>query len=130
MNHKIYKVANLFYKLCLAGIKEDLINKNPEFKNQILEFVAEAPNNNLKYLGWQVNVLKKNENMYDIIDCIKLYNQHGKSKNINPDIYSYKPEQFKELYNKLIKIHDEKEAAHELYHMSKEDKEKTKLRSK
>lgn len=89
------------YLLKIAGKKEDLVAQYPDLSNDIEYFTANDPSNNLKYLPWEVKVLRSGQALKEeISDVAKLFHKHINLLK-NKDIYSYN---FTELRDQLFQI--------------------------
>jgi len=94
------------YLLCLAGIKENLIQKHPSFKTKIEELSKKDPSGRNKYLPYMVKILVSGQALEnEIIDVIKLFNKY-QHKLTQKDIYQY--HNFTELRDLLFEIDRDK----------------------
>jgi len=102
---KIYKLANIFYRLVItAGRKEDIQAKYPEL--DLSEFIRRDPSGNLKYLEWEAKILQSGKAMApEICDVVELFDKYKEGLD-KKDINQY--DNFTELRDKLFEIRDSK----------------------
>lgn len=118
------KRSDLFrslYEANYMAIEDDLLEQYPQYAEQIEYFKERDPSGNLKYLKWEVYILKSGQALApEIADVVDLFHKYGSlstSKRTDPndprtavqipilerkDLYSYKSEDFTDLRDRLM----------------------------
>jgi hypothetical protein len=82
-----------------------LIAKHPDRAEAIDVLASRDPAGNLKYLNWQMKVLLAGRALApEIADVVDLFHNVGRNPDIRPDLYSYRPQDFTILRDKLFVI--------------------------
>lgn len=110
----------ILHKFCLAGRKENALQKYPTHKDAINFFAGNDPSGSLKYLDWQLKILSGKQALPpEINDVTNLFHKYNQNL-VKKDIYSYDVSEFSKLRDELFKIRNDrakgKEEAGEKYH--------------
>ena len=98
----LLKLANRYFLLSIAGIREDLIKKYPELEEDIITLSEQDPSKRNKYLSWAVKQLIQDDQASTdaLVYIIKSFNDnYGKLP--EKDINKYKYWELKEILKEL-----------------------------
>jgi hypothetical protein len=122
LNYVAIRVAGISLKYFIAGKRENLLKRYPEYANEINFLVERDPSKRLKYLNWQLQILNSGvANMQEIADVTDLFDKFGQQLD-KKDVYQYRSTDFDELKNSLTALRDKKqektEKVEELYKLT------------